>query len=176
MTTLKLNMSNEKNVFQPLPPPLKPWRFERCLFVVVNGLRLLGIPMDSSSIRFPILRYWSLTFGWIMFSANVSVNILVIYFPLWKHLNTNNIEMTTSLWNFIINQINITVASMAGHIGLLAWTAPNWSKVVSTLNQIERMNIFTLNDYNQFRHVFIKKLILFASFVSFFSNNIVRSL
>lgn len=142
---------------EPVPLSIKIcWRFDECLREVVLGLRLLGIPLDPSGIRCPLTRYWSISFGRIMFVINLAVGLFIVVLPSMNTVLRGSVEMTMAKWNSFINQINFMILLLFGHVGILRYTAPHWNQVVSILYQIEQLDLLTDEDYKKIRIIILK--------------------
>lgn len=116
--------------------------FKTSLRRLVFGMRLIGIPLDSSGIRNKLLRYWTLAFGFVSFVVNTCLNVtsLIMIEP----------PQTTAKWNYLINEVNFAVAMVLVHAGLLTTTAVKWKDVSSILDRIEELNVFEAEDYKKF--------------------------
>lgn len=116
---------------------------------IVLGMRLIGIPLDSSSIRSKLLLFWTWGFGITSFLTNTILNLisLAIIKP----------PETTANWNYFINEVNFGVGTVLGQAGLLCFTAIRWERIVSILEQFESLNIFNANEYPR-----IEKMCLIA--------------
>jgi len=104
-------------------------RFERILGGVVKGWRLVGIPLDPSSIRTPIIRYCAIGFGLFMFIFNLIANFTILI------SGVQSFESTTKRWNRLINEANFAITN-----GNLRWN------IVSNCTKLEGVNPCSLSN------------------------------
>lgn len=125
--------------------------FDRSLHVSVTGLRLLGIPLDSSAIKSPLFRYWSIIIGWIVFIGNLGGNLAIIADLVGRQLVSKS--TTTTDWNLLINQLNFAFYFITNHAGFFFCTAPNWREMRRILGRVENLCLFNSEDYWKFRRI-----------------------
>ena len=125
-------------------------RFERILGGVVKGWRLVGIPIDPSNIRTPIIRYCAIGFGLFMFIFNLIANFTILI------SGVQSFESTTKRWNRLINEANFAITLMAIYAGILFRTASSWKGLIHVLRQMEQLQIFEAQDYNSFQKIIFK--------------------
>ena len=136
----------------PLKRPSKECsEFDRNLHVSVTGLRLLGIPLDSSGITSPLFRYWSIIIGWIAFLGNLGGNLAIIVDLVGRQLVSKS--KTTTDWNLLINQLNFAFYFITNHAGFFFCTAPNWREMRRILGRVENLCLFNSEDYWKFRRI-----------------------
>jgi len=128
---------------------IKP-NFEEILRGTVNGFRFLGIPLDPSSIRSPIVRYCAIGFGLFMFIFNLVANMSVLISEV------KNFDSSTKRLNRLINEGNFAITIMIVYAGVLFRTAPNWKGLMNVLYEIEELYIFETEDFDKFRRIFLK--------------------
>ncbi len=132
-------------------PSNETWQFDQCLNIPVIGMRILGIPLDASSIRSPYLRFWSVWFGRFFFITNISLNLMLFI----EAIDGESVEiMATSDWNNLVSELNFSVALIVTNIALLGWMAPHWKDLVQVLHRIERLHLFQPDDYKIFTRYF----------------------
>jgi len=136
----------------PLKRPSKECsEFDRSLHVSVTGLRLLGIPLDSSGIQCPLFRYWSTIIGWIVFIGNLGGNLAIIVDLVGRQLVSKS--TTTTDWNLLNNQLNFAFFFITNHAGFFFCTAPNWREMRRILGRVEDLCLFNSEDYWKFRRI-----------------------
>jgi len=80
----------------------KKEQFERILRGTLNEFRFLGIPLDHSSIRSPVIRCCAISFGLFMFISQLIANITVLI------SEAKNFQFGTKYWNRSINEGNFS--------------------------------------------------------------------
>jgi len=128
-------------------------KFETIFKKLVFGLRLVGIPLDSSNNSSRILRYWSIGFGLASFSFNVFLNI---YYLITISEKPNSIGRL----NILLNHINFSFTLISIHAGLLFITAFRWKELMKAMKRIENLNFFQPEDYEKFRKVVFFSIVL----------------
>jgi len=126
--------------------------FDWSLHVSVTGLRLLGIPLDSSGIQSPLFRYWSIIIGWIVLIGNLGGNLAIITDLVGRQLVSKS--TTTTDWNLLINQLNFAFFFVTNHAGFFFCTASNWREMRRILGRIENLCLFNAEDHRKFRRIF----------------------
>ncbi len=139
--------------------------FDQILVVTVTSLRLIGIPLNPSSIKSYIFRYWSISFGLILLLLNLVTNVAIFVKKL-QNIRLKKI-MTTRDWNVLINEINLAATLVILHANLLIRTAPNWKEFESILRQINRLKMFEDGDYEKFRRIIVKGIVVAIAMVNF---------
>ena len=127
---------------------IKP-NFEGILRGTVNGFRFLGIPLDPSSIRSPVVRYCAIVFGLFMFIFNLVANMSVLISEV------KNFDSSTKRLNRHINEGNFAITIIIVYTGVLFRTAPNWKGLMNVLYEIEELYIFEKEDFDKLRRIFL---------------------
>ena len=135
---------------QVKPPPMVNIP-SKCLIEIleplVKILRIIGIPLDHSSIEPPIFRYWSICLGLLVYLCNLLANLYILV----NELIFKSEALTTSRWNTIIHVSNLATTLIIIHGGLLICTVPNWKELVNVLRRIDQLEIFKNEDYEKFK-------------------------
>lgn len=144
---------------QVKPSPIVSWplkSFIEILEPIVKSLRIIGIPLDPSSIEPPIFRYWSICLGLLVYLCNILVNSNILVNELIFKSET----LTTSRWNTIIHVSNLASTLIIIHGGILIHTASNWRALVNVLRQIDQIKIFENEDYEKFKKTLLRGIIV----------------
>ena len=139
---------------------------QKSLFISIMGLRVLGIPMDPSGIRSPILRSWSIVFGWISFLANIVGNIVILA-DMASRQSTRTTTMTTAYLAIVIKKVTFTFFLVMAHAAYLLYMGPNWKELLQILKQIERLQLFKEDDFRNLQNIFLVGNITFVILVKY---------
>lgn len=122
--------------------------------------KLFGIPLkftkrtrmcDPINITLHFQRKWSSVICLLCFTLNIGGNIAFLAFV---H-ETSLAKSSTRNWNYVINRINYSFATMAIHSTLLFRTCIHWPKLVHLISSWESSlnNKSSQRNYRRLKHV-----------------------
>lgn len=118
-------------------------QFEDALKLLVFGMRLSGIPLDSDRIESTLLRNWTKIFCYISFFLDLAINLLALLIAK-RPENTND-------WNMVIFEVNTAVTLVTLHATLLIVPTFKWKGIMAVFKEIEGLDLFQEKDYEKFK-------------------------
>jgi len=118
-------------------------QFEDALKLLVFGMRVSGIPLDSGRIESASLRNWAKIFCYISFFLDMAINLLALLIAK-RPENTND-------WNMVIFEVNTAVTLVTLHATLLIVPTFKWKGIMAVFKEIERLDLFQEKDYEKFK-------------------------
>ena len=143
--------------------------FEKCCRPVLIVMNFLGVPLrmkNKEDNPTPLSAWLVYIYGWILYCINVASGLLLISTEKGEKDNYFLSNRTTaSQWNLGISTYNSVCSAIATHTVLLAITAVRWKDLVRIFHRMERINQFSLKEFENFRTIFRTGL-FFALIVS----------
>ena len=158
-----------RKVAQVLASSDETINFEKCCRPVLIVMNFLGVPLrmkNKEDNPTPLSAWLVYIYGWILYCINVASGLLLISTEKGEKDNYFLSNRTTaSQWNLGISTYNSVCSAIATHTVLLAITAVRWKDLVRIFHRMERINQFSLKEFENFRTIFRTGL-FFALIVS----------
>ena len=119
---------------------------------ILIWMNLIGVPLNLSNaglIRCNFVFVYSL----FLFTKETAMAIFVGMRLFTSDFQSNNLESSTQKWNDWINGLNDGITTFGTHFALISFSLVKWKDLASILDNLEKLNIFQQETFNQFRRV-----------------------